>query len=93
MKEKRIVDKELLRSVSQMPCLVCNRYPSDPDHITTRGARGDDTPDNVWSLCRTHHQERHKIGLISLINKYPVLESWLLKYGREDILDRREQNG
>jgi len=88
VKKKRIVDKKLLQEVSQLPCLVCGRGPSDSDHLKTRGAYGDDTENNVWSLCRKHHVERHKTGILTFVKKYPTCESWLLKHGREDILDK-----
>jgi hypothetical protein len=86
MKKKRTVDKELLKFITTIPCLICHTLPSDPDHITTRGAGGNDEARNVWPLCREHHTERHKIGLGSLIKKYMVLETWLVNAGREDIL-------
>lgn len=76
-KPKRVVDKKLLAKVKAMPCLVCGKGPSDPDHIVTRGAGGGDEAHNVWPLCRTHHTERHKIGLHTFIAKYQQARGWL----------------
>lgn len=75
--------------------MACGRYPtkdypSDPDHITTRGAGGDDVAINVWPLCRTHHVERHAKGLMYMIEKYETLQLWLQRAGRKDVLDRFE---
>jgi hypothetical protein len=37
--------------------------PLDPHHIQTRGAGGDDVPENLITLCRTHHNlaQNHRI--------------------------------
>lgn len=78
VKRKRIVDRELLDSVSELPCLVCKKAgPSDPDHIKTRGAGGGDTKSNVWPLCRQHHTERHTIGLNRFMLKYSITLTWI----------------
>lgn len=62
-----------------MPCVVCESDgPSDPDHIKTRGSGGDDEPGNVWPLCRSHHVERHKIGIETFKSKYPWAWQWLI---------------
>ena len=87
-KKKRIVNKDLLKFIKDLPCLCCLHIPSDPDHITTRGAGGNDTADNVWPLCRTHHQQRHYKGLIWMIKNYPALKRWLENENRSDILDK-----
>ena len=86
MKKKRIVDQDLLDYIKTLPCLISGEIPSDPDHIVSRGAGGDDVANNVWPIARRYHVERHKIGLISFIKKYPVLKTWLELAGREDIL-------
>jgi hypothetical protein len=41
-------------------------------------------------LCRTSHQEVHKIGLTKFSNKHKVVRSWLFSYGWEfsDLLAR-----
>ena len=97
---KRLVDKKLLKLIRTLPCLVCATtranqvYQTEPDHITTRGAGGDDTVENVWPLCgglSGHHAERHRIGLYSMICKYPVLRNWLELAERFDVLDRMER--
>ena len=61
---------------------------SDPDHVTTRGAGGGDTPDNVMPLCRRHHSERHQIGIGQMIRKYPSYRTWLQLAERTDILEQ-----
>lgn len=72
-----------------LSCLVCGSGPPvDLDHITTRGAGGKDDDNNFFILCRKCHTERHQIGLITFIKKYPNLKSWLKDKGRQDILDK-----
>lgn len=47
------------------------RKPSDPAHIRSRGAGGDDHDDNVVSLCRSHHSEQHQVGWVRFVTRYP----------------------
>lgn len=63
---------------------------SDPHHVTSRGAGGGDTADNVMPLCRTHHDEWDAPwkGPSFVIGTYPRVRSWLEYAGRQDILDR-----
>lgn len=79
---KRTVDKDLLESFRLMPCVVCGRTPSDPDHISTRGAGGDDVESNLWPLCRKCHIERHHYGLTRFVYRYN-LEQILIDKGFE----------
>lgn len=51
-----------------MPCCSCGAQPSpdgqsDPDHVTTRGARGTDA--DAVPLCRECHIRRHTIGVLT----------------------------
>lgn len=59
--------KELLR------CLVCGQFPTDVDHIKTRGSGGSNDWFNVWPLCRNHHTEKHSLGLNEFIRRYQKL--------------------
>lgn len=92
MKKKRIVDKELLAFVRTLPCIICRKIPSDPDHITTRGAGGDDVAINIWPVCRDHHTERHNKGLPHMIRTYRSCEIWLTQAGREDVLEKARRH-
>lgn len=38
------------------------RGPCDPAHIKTRGSGGDDTDENLVSLCRPHHDAQEIMG-------------------------------
>jgi 5-methylcytosine-specific restriction endonuclease McrA len=44
----------------------------DPHHIVTRGAGGDDVPENIITLCRRHHNDAHA-GKISKYELYGIL--------------------
>lgn len=88
IKKKRIVDRGLLDFIKTLKCVVCSDTPCDPDHITTRGAGGDDIARNVWPLCRSHHNERGQIGLPAFVRKYASAQAWMERAGRFDILER-----
>jgi len=94
MKKKiRIEDRALLDSVMLQPCAACGRKPpSDPHHLTTRGAGGDDTVENVVPLCRFHHTEYHKSGPGRMIEKYASFKLWLEKMERHDLIERSKRS-
>jgi 5-methylcytosine-specific restriction endonuclease McrA len=92
-KKVRVLNPQLLFETKQMPCLICHKTPSDPDHITTRGAGGGDTENNIWPLCRTHHNERHAIGIARMATKYKKLIDWLHKHKRFDVIELIERKG
>lgn len=85
-KPQRIVNEALLEIVQALPCMACGQTPSDPHHITTRGAGGGDTPQNLIPLCREHHQLWHSQGATYMLNTYPCVKFWLEGAGRTDIL-------
>lgn len=91
LKKSRIHEREVLKDVKKDKCVVCKSTPVDPDHITTRGAGGGDTFDNVWPLCRRHHQERHQIGICTFIEKYESAYEWLVFNCRLDVIDKCEK--
>jgi len=76
-----------LDMVRGSPCIVCGSK-ADPHHVTTRGAGGGDTIDNLMPLCRTHHTEWHKSGPGRMIEKYMNVLKWLTDHGRDDVLRR-----
>jgi hypothetical protein len=62
---RRYRNREHLRSVVKMPCLVCGRTPSDPHHLRYAQPRalGRKASDEfVVPLCRMHHREVHRAG-------------------------------
>lgn len=67
-----------------LPCLVCGAAPpSDPAHVTTRGAGGGDRY-NVVPLCREHHDEQHRNGIANFQEQHGVdlvLAAW--KIGKD----------
>lgn len=81
-KTKRKIDLIFLQSIREKPCLVCGKRPSDPDHMSSVGAGGDDDQNNVWPLCRQHHRERHDLGIETFISKHH-LEYYLRDHGWE----------
>jgi len=76
---------DYLAWISTLPCLLLHRGEvcrvtveqlpdgrwrrSDPAHIKSRGAGGDDIG-NTIPLCQRHHREQHDIGITSFAEKY-----------------------
>lgn len=94
-KDRRVVDRGLLATVRGLTCLACGpgrqREPTEPDHVTTRGAGGGDLYNNVWPLCAEHHRERHRRGLGHMIKTYGACRHWIELAERTDILARVER--
>lgn len=92
-KRKRIENRSLLDAVARLPCLAnrCYGRGSDPHHVTTVKAGGDDVPENVMPLCRAHHTEWHKVGPGKMIEQYSNIERWLKQMGRFDVLERAKR--
>lgn len=88
-KPKRIKNRKLMNSYHEMRCLVCGRPGCDPSHAKTRGARGDDVPENIFPVCNDHHREHGRIGIVTFAEKYPAVMKWYVKNGWEII----EQGG
>ena len=62
---RRYRNREHLRSIVKMPCLVCGRKPSDPHHLQFAQPRalGRKASDEFTvPLCRMHHREVHRAG-------------------------------
>jgi hypothetical protein len=62
---RRYRNREHLRSIVKMPCLVCGRKPSDPHHLRYAQPRalGRKASDEfAVPLCRMHHREVHRAG-------------------------------
>ncbi|GAF84320.1 unnamed protein product [marine sediment metagenome] len=88
-KNKRIEDEEVLESFRRLPCVVCDcAPPSDPCHITSKGAGGGDAEENLISMCREHHQEQHGKGWIWMCEQYYNLKVVLEGKGRHDVFRR-----
>lgn len=66
----------------QGQCLACGRTGiMDRCHIKTKGSGGPDEPWNIILLCRLHHVEQHKIGIITFVSRYEVIWTQLKKHG------------
>jgi hypothetical protein len=64
-KTPAVRDPDHLARVRAMPCLICARKPSDPAHVRLGGFGGTGLKpgdDHVVPLCRTHHEEQHRVG-------------------------------
>lgn len=55
-------NRPLLDEVKTKPCLVCGDPNTDPCHIKSVGAGGNDEESNLLSMCRRHHSESHALG-------------------------------
>ena len=62
---RRIRDREHVKSVAKLPCLVCGRRPTDAHHLrfAQSPALGRKVSDEfAVPLCRGHHREVHNCG-------------------------------
>lgn len=82
-KPKRLENEQLLEAFRLMPCAACGARPSDPDHIKTRGAGGEDIESNILPLCRRHHTQRHTIGWFRFCGLFPKVYRELMAKGWE----------
>lgn len=93
-KPERVKSKENLERCRALPCVACigerviQIYPTECDHLTTRGSGGGDEQHNLLPNCTLHHTERHKIGILTFAKKYQSVRVFLELMGRTDILDR-----
>lgn len=67
----------LAEHVRHLPCLVCAKDGwSDPAHVRSRGASAgawlESGDGNLVPLCRRHHEEQHRIGILSFQERYSV---------------------
>jgi hypothetical protein len=63
--QRRIRDRDHVKSVAQLPCLICARRPADTHHLrfAQSKALGRKVSDEFTiPLCRGHHREVHRYG-------------------------------
>jgi len=61
---KRIIDRDAIARAKRDRCELCgSNYGLQVHHIKSRGAGGDDAPDNLVCLCYVCHRKAHD-GLI-----------------------------
>lgn len=91
-KPTRINDLKLRARIKEGRCIVCGARGCDPDHIKTRGSGGDDIPTNIVPQCRRHHSDRHALGWVRFLEKYPSARLALEAKGWEivEILGRKK---
>ena len=62
---RRIRDRDHIKLVTNRPCLVCGRFPSDPHHLRfaqSRALSRKVSDEFTVPLCRGHHRELHHYG-------------------------------
>jgi len=63
-KPRRIVDRQAIRKARRARCQVCgSTWMLHVHHIKSRGAGGDDVPENLVCLCAACHEKAHR-GLL-----------------------------
>lgn len=77
------MSEQNFKIIKSMKCLVCGSPNVDAHHIKTRGSGGDDSLKNLAPLCRIHHTEVHRIGIISFSQKYLGVSTYLQDNGWE----------
>lgn len=84
-KHKRIINKEYIRFIKQLPCIIClmesggkgnwEHNQSDPHHVNPKGysSMGGKTDDTrTIPLCNRHHRIYHDIGRESFSTRYNI---------------------
>lgn len=79
-KNKRLEDRAFLDRVAKQRCCICNKWPSDPSHIRTKGSGGPDVEWNVAPHCRLHHTEWGG-SWSRFCKRYPSFMRWLTSRG------------
>lgn len=78
--ERRLKSDETIMTPK---CLVCFSLNPDRAHIKTKGSGGSFDDWNIMLLCRFCHQEQHKIGIITFIEKYDSVKTYVESKGWE----------
>ena len=82
-KPERKKDRDLLNTYHTKRCIVCSRQGCDPCHIKSKGSGGDDSEENLISLCRVHHTEQHAKGHYHMATKYKMYANCIESKGWE----------
>ena len=94
-KPQRIENKALVDKIRGERCVCCGIRPAggvDAHHVTTKGAGGGDTINNLMPLCRIHHAAVHQYGYNKACKKYPGVQRWLIQHERDDILENIDED-
>lgn len=72
------VEYYFYKCVTTRTCCICGKKNADIDHFDKALGRRkrsevDHTEFNFAALCRTHHQEKHQIGITAFKNKHHVI--------------------
>jgi 5-methylcytosine-specific restriction endonuclease McrA len=86
MKPRRIENREILDEIKRQACLGCGAPESDPSHVTSVGAGGGDTEENVMPLCRRCHSQWHSQGVYTFSIRHPKVIDWFFKHNRISFL-------
>lgn len=76
-KPKRKIDRKLLDSYHEKPCIINNHECFGQvcaHHKKTKGAGGGDVIDNLYALCSFHHRAIHDLGNYTFHIKYNIKE-------------------
>lgn len=86
-KQKRIVNKKLISKLQKLDCVACGKPgPNDVHHLTTKAAGGNDTKQNLLTLCRICHCFNHTMGNRAFASKFFNVKLWLIDNERFDII-------
>lgn len=84
-KKRRIVDDALREFVAALECVGCGKKPSEPAHIKSKGAGGDDVFENLLPLCADCHRmgpnAQHRVGWATFLASRPTARFALWERG------------
>lgn len=81
MKQTKDIFYKSMEEKYNKRCEICGRHNSEIHHIKTRGSGGTHDNWNLIYLCRDHHQEIHRIGVITFMKYYLAFERYLKNNG------------
>lgn len=88
-KPRRAISEDVLDAARASACVACGSiHLVHAHHVTSIGAGGGDTVDNVMPLCQTHHNYWHHKGAVDSCRKFPGIKRWLEYHGRLLVLER-----
>lgn len=78
----RIENRKLLDSYHNSACVACGETQgTHAHHVRTKGAGGDDVPENLIALCFFHHRMIHDKGTAFMAEKFFSVFHWLTNNG------------
>lgn len=64
-----------------LPCVVCESTETTADHVKTKGSGGPDKEWNLMPLCFFCHEEKGRVNIRVMAERYLQYRNWLKNHG------------